>query len=41
MRMWTEEILPAFDTHLRKKWVHSLWRSGIPQTLRRQVDAEP
>ena len=37
MRMWTEEILPSFDTHLRKKWVHALWRSGIPPTLRRQV----
>ena len=37
MRMWTEEVLPSFDTHLRKKWVHCLWRSGIPPTLRRQV----
>ena len=36
-RMWTEEVLPAFDTHLRKKWVHALWRSGIPYALRRRV----
>jgi hypothetical protein len=36
-RMWTDEILPAFESHLRKKWVHSLWRSGIPVPLRPRV----
>ncbi len=36
-RMWVEEILPAFDTHIRKKWVHTLWRAGIPTHLRRLV----
>jgi hypothetical protein len=35
--MWVEEILPAFDTHIRKKWVHTLWRAGIPTHLRRLV----
>ena len=35
--MWTEEILPAFDKHLRKKWVHALWRMGIPEEVRREV----
>ncbi|EKX54560.1 hypothetical protein GUITHDRAFT_100034 [Guillardia theta CCMP2712] len=37
VRMWTEEILPNFESVIRKKWVHALWKQGIPWKLRQNV----
>jgi len=37
VRMWSEEILPNFESVIRKKWVHALWKQGIPWNLRQQV----